>query len=273
MHPGYRIFTKTLFMAFTAVGLAACGSVSKNIASDGSSAGTLVWPAPDSTTPMHKGGTSPTLTSLRHIHAGMEKKQIAELIGYPHFSEGMAWSVREWNYLFHLRQGDDVTRCQYKILFDKDKLAQSFYWEPAACADLLEVPASEAAVADASFTLSADALFAFDSANLGGTGRERLDDMAHKIIERQGDINSIRIVGYTDKLGSKSYNGLLSAQRAHAVMRYLQASGVPGGLMTATGLGKAQPVTTDCEDRTGHDARVACLAPNRRVEVRVFGKQ
>ncbi len=270
MQSDFRMLVKVVFIAAAAAGMAACGSLSKNIARDGTSAEELVWPSPDDTTPMHDGGTTPTLDSLRLIHAGMDKNQIAGLIGYPHFHEGVAWSVREWDYLFHLRHDGRQIQCQYKILFDKDKLAQSFYWKPASCADLLHEPKAEATAE--TFTLSADALFAFDSADLRPEGEAALDKLASSISEHQTDIKAVRIVGYTDVMGSKSYNGLLSRQRAFSVMRYLQDKGVPEGLMTATGLGMADPVKTGCNDDSGRAARIACLAPNRRVEVKVFGK-
>lgn len=272
MHYLMKPVAKTLVVALTCAGLAACGNMSKNIARDGSDAQELVWPSPDSTTPMHKGGTSPNLDSLRRVHAGMEKNQIANLIGYPHFNEG-AWAVREWDYLFRLPAADGMTQCQYKILFDKDKLARSFYWKPATCADLLAGSPQAESVAAETFTLSADALFGFDSDELGGHGRDELNALARKITAHQGDVKTIRITGYTDALGSKSYNELLSQQRAHAVLRHLEDEGVPGGLMTAIGLGKTHPVKTDCDDSVGRDALVACLAPNRRVEVQVFGKE
>lgn len=40
------------------------------------------------------------------------------LVGPPHFSEGFV-AVREWNYLFHLRDPETgaVRVCQYKVLF------------------------------------------------------------------------------------------------------------------------------------------------------------
>lgn len=267
MHQPTPSLARSLVAALMVLGLAGCGNISKNIARDGSHAEQLAWPAPDSTTPLHDGGTSPTLESLRRISAGMEKQQIANLIGYPHFSEG-AWGVREWDYLFHLPAADGEIRCQYKILFDEDTLARSFYWKPATCADLLKAPAAAAPV---SFTLSADALFEFDSDRLGAEGKRALDDLAGKIEAQRERIASIRIIGYTDPLGSKGYNGLLSQQRAHAVMRYLAGKGVPAGLMTATGLGESHPVKTGCDVDATHAERVACLAPNRRVEVQVFG--
>jgi len=272
MHPETHAFFKTSIVALAAIGLAACGNLSKNIANDGSHAEELVWPAPDKTTPMHKGGTSPALDSLRNIRAGMEKSQIAELIGYPHFSEGIAGGVREWNYLFHLNGANGIQQCQYKVLFDKDKLAQSFYWQPASCAELLQEPAAPVEVAAATFTLSADALFDFDRAELRPEGRESLDNLASGILGQSGQIDSIRILGYTDPLGGEAYNRLLSQQRAYAALQYLASKGVPEQLMTAAGLGESNLVKTDCSEAS-HAVQVACLAPNRRIEVQVFGSE
>lgn len=162
--------------------------------------------------------------------------------------------------------------CQYKVLFDTDDLARSFYWKPASCAGLLAEKMPEAPAEPASFTLSADTLFEFDSATLSAKGRDALDALARKIDQRHDRIGGIRIVGYTDRLGDKMYNGLLSQQRAHAVLRYLAHQGVPEKLMTATGLGEANPVETGCGGDQPRDALIACLAPDRRVEVQVFGK-
>ena len=124
-----------------ALALAGCGNYSHEVAKDGRSAGQLAWPSPNNMPSMHKNGTFPNLDNLRLVRSGIDKHQIAELIGYPHFDEGV-WSVREWNYLFNFRKpgSDEVVQCQYKILFDEDKLARSFYWMPASCAAFLEGP-------------------------------------------------------------------------------------------------------------------------------------
>jgi outer membrane protein assembly factor BamE (lipoprotein component of BamABCDE complex) len=119
--------------------MAACGNLSRNIAADGSYAGQLVWPAPSTVIQLHKGGTFPEVSDLRLVRAGMNKQQIMQLLGPPHFSEGVL-GVREWNYLFNFRMpgSDQPTQCQYKVLFDENKLARSFYWMPASCASVLD---------------------------------------------------------------------------------------------------------------------------------------
>lgn len=268
-----RASFKTLALASLAVALAACGNVSQEVAKDGHSAGTLVWPATSEVTPMHEGGTFPNLANLRQVKSGLEKQQVSDLIGYPHFSEGI-WGVREWNYVFNFRRpgSDEVTVCQYKVLFDEDKRAQSFYWKPEACARFLDEPAPPPAPAVAErmpehITLSADALFAFNKSDLTPEGKAAVTDLAAKLRSHMANIQSIRVVGYTDRLGTHAYNQPLSERRARAVMDALVADGVPRTKIVAEGLGESSPVK-DCPD-AAHTELVACLAPNRRVEVRV----
>ncbi len=255
--------------------LGACGNISHKVAQDGSSAEQLVWPEADNVVPMHKGGTYPALDALRGIHAGMNKQQITSLIGTPHFQEGV-FGVREWNYLLNLRQGgsDDVTACQYKILFDDKKLARSFYWKPASCADLLK-PVVDEEAPQKTFTLSSDALFGFDRSAVDDIlpgGMTQLDALAADIVKDVDHVGTIRVLGYTDRLGTDTYNNALSAKRAYAVMHYLVKKGVPQARIEAVGLGEAEPVRADCADQS-RQALIACLAPNRRVEVRVSGSK
>lgn len=156
--------------------LCACGNVSHKVTTDGSGAGQLLWPAPGSVTPIHRGGTFPVVSNLRLIGTGMTKAQILPLIGAPHFNEGV-WGVREWNYLFNFRAkgADAVTQCQYKILFDQHKLARGFYWAPASCASVLDDEKPDAvAHQEPALTLQPDASFAFgqsDAAHDRSEGR------------------------------------------------------------------------------------------------------
>jgi OOP family OmpA-OmpF porin len=270
-----RTSLKGVLAISVALTLVACGNVSHEVAKDGRSAGQLVWPAPENTTPMHKGGTFPNLANLRQVRAGLDKQQVSDLIGYPHFSEGV-WSVREWNYVFNFRKpgSDEVTVCQYKVLFDADRMARSFYWKPESCAALLEERKSAASLAQKDaphrFTFSADALFAFgkaDMAHITPEGRNAVANLAAELRERMGQVRSVRITGYTDRLGSAAYNQQLSERRARAVMAALITDGLPIGKIRADGLGERNPVT-ECPDGP-HAQLVACLAPDRRVEVKV----
>jgi outer membrane protein OmpA-like peptidoglycan-associated protein len=272
-----RTSLKGISVVSLALALAACGNISHDVAKDGRSAGEVVWPAVGEVTPMHKGGTFPNLANLRKVKSGLNKQQVSDLIGYPHFSEGI-WGVREWNYVFNFRKpgSDEVTVCQYKVLFDDDKLARSFYWKPEACSDFLKEAApapapvaAEPVAARKPRVLSADALFAFDSAELSAAGKGSLDEMATTLRDQGDKLRSVRIVGYTDRLGSDAYNKALSQRRAEAVKGYLVAQSIPADRVTAEGLGEADPVK-GCEDAP-RGQLIGCLAPNRRVEVWVTG--
>src|SRR5699024_9219073 len=155
---------------------------------------------------------------------------IADLIGYPHYGEGIDFTVREWTYLFNLKSDDGWVQCQYKVLFDKDKKAQSFYWNPESCAALISGKQKPT-----TYTLGADALFNFDSAALRPEGETQLNQLAGKINGHQQDIASITVGGYTDRLGDYGYNLKLSQQRADSVRNYLIGQGVPASLITAEG--------------------------------------
>ena len=268
---------KMMLLATAAGMLAACGNLSQGVARDGGGAQQLVWPAQGDTIPLARDGTFPNRQSLVMVKAGLNKPQISALIGYPHFHEGV-WSVREWNYLFHFRDPgtDAVTTCEFKVLFDEQKLARGFYWNPESCAHYQQpetaaapAPATVAEAPPAELVLSADALFAFDSATLADDGSAQLDRFAQQLVAHGDQVHSVDIIGYTDRLGSDSYNENLSLRRAEAVRDYLASRGVRPSSLHATGRGKADPVKS-CPS-SSKDTLIACLAPNRRVVVRVTG--
>jgi OOP family OmpA-OmpF porin len=122
------------------------------------------------------------------------------------------------------------------------------------------------------FTISADALFAFNSAALRPEGRKNLDEFAGAL--RGKSYDRISLIGHTDRIGSVSYNQRLSELRAQAVKKYLESKGLDAAKITAVGKGKSQPVTkaTDCQGpKMPRAAIVACLQPDRRVEIEVVG--
>lgn len=119
-------------------------------------------------------------------------------------------------------------------------------------------------------TLKADALFHFDRSDEAGLlpkGKADLGQLARELAGNPG-VQRIEIVGYTDRLGSDAYNKTLSERRAATVQKYLAGHGAAGVPMTHRGEGAAQPVVQcDQRDRT---ALIACLAPNRRVELLIY---
>lgn len=118
--------------------------------------------------------------------------------------------------------------------------------------------------------LSADGLFGFGKARLdesaGGEGLAALDALAAKLADGRR-IKAVHVIGHSDRIGSDKANLALSTRRAEAVRDYLVARGVQADLVTAVGRGSVEPVA-ECPGERG-DALIACLAPNRRVEIRI----
>ena len=113
--------------------------------------------------------------------------------------------------------------------------------------------------------LAADALFAFDSADLTAEGRNRLDKVVGSLTAKQLENKQIEITGYTDRIGPETYNQTLSERRAQAVRDYLVSKGLPADAISTQGLGAAKPVV-GCEGERGAQL-IDCLAPNRRTEI------
>jgi len=114
-------------------------------------------------------------------------------------------------------------------------------------------------------SLSADALFAFDSATLTEEGRSRLDEVIGSLTAKALENKQIDITGFTDRIGSDNYNQGLSERRAQAVRDYLVSRGLPDDAINTQGMGAAKPVV-GCEGERGA-ALIDCLAPNRRTEI------
>jgi OOP family OmpA-OmpF porin len=123
------------------------------------------------------------------------------------------------------------------------------------------------------FDISADGMFAFDKAELTPVGTDRIENAIEQM--RQAGVTgltSMTIVGHTDPLGSPAYNLQLSAQRASAVRNYLVSRGIPRNIITIEGRGESQLKVTEADCRaqglaSTRGALIACLAPDRRVEI------
>ncbi|MGB7196012.1 MAG: OmpA family protein [Collimonas pratensis] len=118
--------------------------------------------------------------------------------------------------------------------------------------------------------ISADALFRFDQSSLGQmlpAGRAQLAALAKRLAASR--YARVEVRGYTDRLGSDSYNLNLSIRRANTVKEVLVSYGIPAARVKAVGLGAQDPVT-QCRDGLQQEALIRCLLPNRRVEIATF---
>ena len=121
-------------------------------------------------------------------------------------------------------------------------------------------------------SFSADTLFAFDRSEIRPQGKVALDQFAHELGGTRFD--AITVEGHTDRLGSQAYNQKLSVRRAEAVKGYLVSNGgVDATRISAVGMGESQPVTKaeDCRGSKPNAKLIACLQPDRRVDVEVSG--
>jgi len=121
-------------------------------------------------------------------------------------------------------------------------------------------------------TFSADSLFAFGKADVSPAGKQELDRFAADL--RGVDFDVITVTGHTDRIGSHKYNMDLSTRRAEAVKNYLvESAGIPDGKIAARGTDGSEPVTKpgECKGAKVTKKLIACLQPDRRVEVEVSG--
>ena len=108
-----------------------------------------------------------------------------------------------------------------------------------------------------------DVLFAFNKAELTAQAAPRLDKLASFL--QQFPDRRLLIEGYTDSVGSDSYNQDLSDRRAQSVRDALVQRGVNSNRITVRGYGKAYPVA----DNASPEGR----AMNRRVEIVIADEQ
>jgi OOP family OmpA-OmpF porin len=167
------------------------------------------------------------------------------------------------------------------------------FWTPAAAAkdpagckcdkDLLPKEVCEPMIAKAApaaapaakpsgdkITVAADALFDFNKATLRPEGKAKLDEVVAKAGAIKLEV--IIAVGHTDRIGSDAYNQKLSERRAAAVKQYLVSKGIDANRVYTEGKGKKNPVTKpdQCLGKTSPKV-IACLQPDRRVDIELIG--
>lgn len=121
-----------------------------------------------------------------------------------------------------------------------------------------QIDALQAQVTDRGLVLTlGDVLFETGRADLkaGAAGNlSKLVAFLTKYPER-----TVAIEGYTDSIGGDDYNQALSQRRADSVRSYLVRAGIESGRLSATGMGKNDPVA-------GNDSAIG-RQQNRRVAV------
>ena len=135
-------------------------------------------------------------------------------------------------------------------------------------------PAEVAPVEHLRVSFNADVLFGFDRAIVSPSGKRALDKFAAELSGVAYD--HVTIEGHTDRIGSQAYNEKLSLQRAEAVKTYLVSrDAIPANKITTVGKGSSSPLTGAgvCKGLPTSAAVIACLEPDRRVDLDVIGSK
>ena len=172
---------------------------------------------------------------------------------------GLCWHTGYWTPALAIEECDPD-------LVKKPPMAQAPAPQPLAAV----APPAAPRPAAARVKLNADTLFDFDKAVLRPAGKDALDDFYAKT--RDIDPEVITAVGHADRFGTDAYNQKLSERRAMAVKTYLMGKGIADNRVYTEGKGETQPVTKADECKGPKSAKViACLQPDRRVEIEVVG--
>lgn len=235
-----------------------------------STAAHLLWPAINASN--LSVGAFPDPRDVRRVIVSLPKREVRLLLNDPHFAEGL-FEVHEWDYVFNFLtgRGQEYQTCQYKVLFDDKMRVSSTHWRDPSCADYLneqpKVVPAVIPVAPRLITLNTTGLFKFAGSSmqdLNAKGRSDLENTAKSIAGARAKINSIHVVGHTDRFGVQSNNMALSLGRAATVRQYLVSLGVPVEKISIEGKGTSQPIV-QCSNKLPREKLVACLAPNRRA--------
>lgn len=107
-----------------------------------------------------------------------------------------------------------------------------------------------------------DVLFATGKFELQPNAREALAKFSGIVLAHPG--LKMQVEGYTDSVGSDTFNQTLSENRANSVRAYLIAQGIDPTSVTAVGYGKSNPVASN-DSAQGRQQ-------NRRVEIIISGE-
>lgn len=107
-----------------------------------------------------------------------------------------------------------------------------------------------------------DVHFEFNSAKLTAADKEKLNLIAARL-KKDAANAQLKVTGYTDSVGSETYNLKLSKERAQSVVNYLIDSGVPRSqFVSVAGGGESNPVASN-QTPEGR-------AQNRRTEIQII---
>ena len=118
----------------------------------------------------------------------------------------------------------------------------------------------------------ADVLFDSNKSVLRPADRDTLDAFVSKLGGL--DTQSVRAIGYADRMGSEAFNQILSEERVDAVKSYLVSKGVPADRVKTSAWGETRPSTAAAECKDANNRKnVACMQPDRHVFIEISGSR
>ena len=225
------------------------------------------------------------------LEKGLTKQRILSLIGQPKHVQAKR---NKWDYVLDIRVPNEypAKRCQLQIDFDSLGLVSGLHWNKKDCAALadplrnpllnnpvipltiVDIPeVKPAAIMHRDITVSSDALFAFDKYKAQDMYEGSISSLLNVVAELNKEvdkISTVTVIGLTDRLGSDVYNQTLSQNRANTIRDVLLLNGLKLApeRISAVGRGKSMPIT-NCSGDLSREALIDCLAPDRRIVLRV----
>ncbi|WP_336935092.1 outer membrane beta-barrel protein [Vibrio cholerae] len=129
----------------------------------------------------------------------------------------------------------------------------------------------ETMLVDKPFELSTEIHFNLNQTSLDGKSLQALENLQDQLSEMSSkkQIDAV-VIGYSDSLGASLIRDRVAKERAEAVANYLVHIGVPESQIHV----QANTISdSTCSDVTNKEEQVTCLAPNRRVDIKITGYQ